>query len=215
MNNLFLHNKLNKMVILITIGLVMIVLLLMYLKLNTSVSKVLQWPILYYHLPLAINTFFAYFLVMIFSVFYLITRNEIWDIRAHSIAEVGTVFCFLVLITGSIWGRLNWGVFWSWEPRLASMLLLFIIYIIYFMVREFGGHYEQSSRLASVVGILAFIDVPIIYYAVDMWSAEAQLHPQRNIRESDPTITWILPIAIISAFKSKLHKKQITATRYQ
>ena len=198
MNKLFLHNQLNKMVILITIGLVMIVLLLMYLKLNTSVSKVLQWPILYYHLPLAINTFFAYFLVMIFSVFYLITRNEIWDIRAHSIAEVGTVFCFLVLITGSIWGRLNWGVFWSWEPRLASMLLLFIIYIIYFMVREFGGHYEQSSKLASVVGILAFIDVPIIYFAVDMWSAEAQLHPQRNIRESDPTITWILPIAVIS-----------------
>ena len=198
MNKLFLHNKLNKMVILITIGLVMIVSLLMYLKLNTSVSKVLQWPILYYHLPLAINTFFAYFLVMIFSVFYLRTRDEIWDIRAHSIAEVGTVFCFLVLITGSIWGRLNWGVFWSWEPRLASMLLLFIIYIVYFMVRKFGGHYEQSSKLASVVGILAFIDVPIIYYAVDMWSAEAQLHPQRNIRESDPTITWILPIAIIS-----------------
>lgn len=198
MNTSFLQYKFHKTVFIITAALVMIVLFLIFQKLNTSVSKVLQWPILYYHLPLAINTFFAYFMVMVCSVCYLKTRNEIWDIRAHSIAEVGTIFCFLVLVTGSIWGRLNWGVFWSWEPRLVSMLLLFIIYIVYFMVRQFGGHYEQSSKLAAVVGILAFIDVPIIYYAVDMWSPEVQLHPQRNIRESDPTITWILPLAIIS-----------------
>ncbi len=198
MKTTFFQNKIHRIVTGIAALLALVVLFLIFQKLNSSVSKVLQWPILYYHLPLAINTFIAYFMVMIYSIFYLKTKDEIWDMRANSIAEVGTIFCFLVLVTGSIWGRLNWGVFWSWEPRLVSTLLLFLIYIVYFMVRKFAGHYEKSSKLAAVVGILAFIDVPIIYYAVDMWSPEVQLHPQRNIRESDPSITWILPLSIIS-----------------
>ena len=105
---------------------------------------------------------------------------------------------FEIRLSLTIWGKLNWGVFWSWEPRLITTSLLFIMYIVYFMIRKFGGNYEKSSKLSSIVGIMLFVDVPIIYYSIDMWSSEVQLHPTRNISQSDPSITWILPVAIIS-----------------
>ena len=198
MKHRFLNNKINKFIFFSTILLSLFVLYIIFEQLNTDIDKVLQWPILYYHLPLAINTFFAYSIVTIFSIIYIRTNNEIWDTRAYCIAEVGTLYCFLVLVTGSIWAKLNWGVYWSWEPRLVSTFLLFILYLIYFMIRKFGGHYEKSSKLAAVVSILAFIDIPIIYFAVDMWSPEVQLHPQRDIKASDPMITAVLPVAILS-----------------
>ena len=69
-----------------------------------------------------------------------------------------------------------------------------------FMLRKFSGYYERSSRLAAVIGIIILVDLPIIYYSVDMWAPEVQLHPQRTIRESDDTVTWILPIATVAFF---------------
>ena len=200
MKNAFFKNKINQIVSFLAIFLSIVVIFIMIKKLDIQVNKVLQWPILYYHLPLAINTFFGCIMLAICSLFYLITKDYKWDMRAKSFAEVGFVFCTLVLITGSIWGKLNWGVFWSWEPRLVSTLLLFIIYIVYFMLRQFSGYYERSSRLAAIIGVIILADIPIIYYAVDMWAPEVQLHPQRTIRESDQSVTWILPLAIISFF---------------
>ena len=198
MNKKFLNDPINKIVVIISILLSILLLTIIYIKTGTTIKKVLQWPILYYHLPLAINSFFACFLVMICSVMYLKTNNYHWDMKTMSFAEVGMLYCFLVLLTGSIWGKLNWGVFWSWEPRLITTSLLFIMYIVYFMIRKFGGNYEKSSKLSSIVGIMLFVDVPIIYYSIDLWSSEVQLHPTRNISKSDPSITWILPVAIIS-----------------
>tara|TARA_B100000700_G_C15001723_1_gene836613 strand:+ start:644 stop:1318 length:675 start_codon:yes stop_codon:yes gene_type:complete len=200
MNKSFLNNIINKVTFYFAIILSIIVLLIMINKLNVKVNKVLQWPILYYHLPLAINTFFGCLMLSICSFLFLFTNNYKWDLRAKVFAEVGAIFCLLVLITGSIWGKLNWGVFWSWEPRLVSTFILFIIYIVYFMLRKFSGYYERSSRLAAVIGVIILVDIPIIYYAVDMWAPEVQLHPQRTIRESDETVTWILPIATAAFF---------------
>ena len=198
--NRFLDSSINKILFLIAIILSLIVIIIMTNKLNVQVNRVLQWPILYYHLPLALNTFLGCFLLAISSLLYIITRKNIWDIVAKSFAEIGFLFCFLVLVTGSIWGKLNWGVFWSWEPRLVSTLLLFIIYIVYFMLRNFSEYKERGSRLAAIVGIIMLVDIPIIYYSVDMWTPEVQLHPQRSIRDSDESITWILPIAMIAFF---------------
>tara|TARA_B100000131_G_scaffold107796_1_gene104570 strand:- start:391 stop:1065 length:675 start_codon:yes stop_codon:yes gene_type:complete len=222
MNNNFLNNKIHKLICGLAVFLSVIVLIIMINKLNVQVNKVLQWPILYYHLPLAVNTFLGCIMLAISSFMYLYTKNYKWDLRAKSFAEVGFLFCFLVLITGSIWGKLNWGVFWSWEPRLVTTLLLFIIYIVYFMLRKFSGYYERASRLAAIIGVIILVDIPIIYYSVDMWAPEVQLHPQRSIKDSDDSITWILPLAIIAFFfvflslyiyrlfvEKKLHMKEL------
>ena len=142
-----------------------------------------EWAqrIFYYHVPLAWNAFLGYFGVMIFSITYLISRNTKWDVLAQAAAEVGTIFCLLILITGPIWAKPIWGKAWTWEPRLTTTLILFLLFIGYFMIREFGGPYERSSRYAAVIGILASIDIPIIYYAVDFWSPQVQSHPQRDM----------------------------------
>jgi len=131
-----------------------------------------EWAqkIFYYHVPLAWNFFIAYLIAMIYSVKYLINRDDYSDIVAMVWAEIGTMFCLLVLITGPIWATPIWGKPWTWEPRLTTTLLIFLTYIIYFMVREFSGTTEQGARHGAIISILAFIDVPIIYFAVDMWS---------------------------------------------
>jgi len=160
-----------------------------------------EWAqkIFYYHVPLAWNFFIAYLIAMIYSVRYLIKRDEKSDVFAMVWAEIGTIFCMLVLITGPIWATPIWGKPWTWEPRLTTTLLIFLTYIIYFMVREFSGTTEKGARLCAIISILAFVDVPIIYFAVDMWSPEAQAHPGRNtISESSNLIQNLFLISLVN-----------------
>ena len=103
--NKFFNILYNKILFIIAIVLSLVVITIMINKLDIQVNRVLQWPILYYHLPLALNTFLGCFLLAISSLLYIITRKKIWDIAAKSFAEIGFLFCFLVLVTGSIWGK--------------------------------------------------------------------------------------------------------------
>jgi len=136
--------------------------------------------IFYLHVPIAWSAFLGSFFVMMFGVLYLITKKEKWDKLSLSSAEVTLVFTSLILITGPIWAKPVWGQPWSWEPRLTTTLILFLIYLGYFMVRGYTVSYELSARLSAVVGIIAFIDIPIIYKSVTFWSPDAQAHPQTN-----------------------------------
>ncbi|MBH49677.1 MAG: cytochrome C assembly protein [Candidatus Marinimicrobia bacterium] len=137
--------------------------------------------IFYFHVPSAWIAFLSYFIVMITAILFLYTNHKHWDNVSLAAAEIGTLFTAIVLITGPIWAHPVWGKAWSWEPRLTTTLILFLIYIGYFMIRSFGGNPEKVSRVASVLGIIAFVDVPIIYFAVDMWSSEFQSHPPRTV----------------------------------
>jgi len=136
--------------------------------------------IFYLHVPVAWSAFLGSFLVMIYSIIYLVTRNSKWDRFALASAETTLLFTLLILITGPIWALPVWGQAWSWEPRLTTTLILFLIYVGYFMVRGYTISQELSARLAAVIGIIAFIDIPIIYQSVTFWSPEAQAHPQTN-----------------------------------
>jgi heme exporter protein C len=98
---------------------------------------------------------------------------------AVSAAELGVVFATIVLITGPLWARPVWGVFWRWEPRLTSMLVLFAMYVAYLLVRRYGAASGHTPRLAAVIGIAAFANVPLVYYSVQLWAAEQQLHPRQ------------------------------------
>ena len=134
--------------------------------------------IFYIHVPVAWTAFILYFLVMLSSILFLIKRDKIWDFRAYALAEIGTIFMALVLITGPIWAKPAWGYYWPWEPRLTTSLVLFLTYLGYFMIREYGGNPEQTSKYSAVVSIIAFLNVPLIFISVKFWLPEMQSHPQ-------------------------------------
>jgi len=134
--------------------------------------------IFYIHVPVAWTAFILYFLVMFSSILFLIKRDKIWDFRAYALAEIGTIFMALVLITGPIWAKPAWGYYWPWEPRLTTSLVLFLTYMGYFMIREYGGNPEQTSKYSAVVSIIAFLNVPLIFISVKFWLPEMQSHPQ-------------------------------------
>ncbi|MDA0733278.1 MAG: cytochrome c biogenesis protein [Chloroflexi bacterium] len=130
--------------------------------------------VFYFHVPMAIMSFLAFFVVFIASILYLIKRDQKWDRLAHAAAEVGVVFVTLALITGIIWARPVWGVWWTWEPRLTTTLILWLIYVAYLMIRAYAPNRTQGALYAAVVGIVGFVDVPIVYYSVQWWRS---IHP--------------------------------------
>ena len=130
--------------------------------------------IFYFHVPLAMMTFLAVFVLLVASVGYLWTRERAWDDLGRAASEVGTVFCTLVLVTGPIWAKPAWGVWWTWEARLTTTLLLWLLLVGGRMVRSYAANRDQGARLAAVVGIVAALDVPIVYKAVDWWRGQ---HP--------------------------------------
>lgn len=165
-----------------------------------NVAQGIFGNIFYVHVPIAWTAFILYFFVMICSVYYLINKKMIWDNRAYAFAEVGTIFMALVLVTGPIWAKPAWGYFWPWEPRLTTSLVLFIIYIGYFMLREFGGNLEQTSKYSSVIGIIAFLNVPLIFISVKFWLPEMQSHPQvgQYFDTSNPIPKYLITFSFIT-----------------
>ena len=156
--------------------------------------------IFYIHVPVAWTAFLLYLCVMISGILFLTKKDKVWDHRGLAFAEVGTIFMFLVLTTGPIWDKPAWGIFWPWEPRLTTSLILFLIFLGYFMLREFGGNPEQVSRYAAVVGILAFLDVPLIFLSVKFWLPEMQSHPQvgQYFDSANPLPTYLLIFSFLS-----------------
>ena len=156
--------------------------------------------IFYIHVPVAWTAFLLYLCVMISGILFLKKKNKVWDRRGLAFAEVGTIFMFLVLTTGPILAKPAWGIFWPWEPRLTTSLILFLIFLGYFMLREFGGNPEQVSRYAAVVGILAFLDVPLIFLSVKFWLPEMQSHPQvgQYFNSANPLPTYLLIFSFLS-----------------
>jgi heme exporter protein C len=130
--------------------------------------------IFYFHVPIAMMTFLSVFVLLAGSVGYLWTRNTAWDNLSRAATETGLVFCSLVLITGPIWAKPAWGVWWTWEARLTTTMLLWLLLVASLMVRSYAENRDLGARLAAIVGIVAAVDVPIIYKAVDWWRGQ---HP--------------------------------------
>jgi len=131
--------------------------------------------IFYVHVPLAWNAFLGFAMVFFFSFRYLATRDSKWDARAQAAAEVGVLFTTLVLITGPIWAKPVWGIWWTWDARLTLTLVLWLIYMGYLMLRRYVESPDRRAVLAAVVGVTGFIDVPLVYFAIRWWRTQ---HPQ-------------------------------------
>lgn len=131
--------------------------------------------IFYFHVSSAWVAFFAFFVTFVFSVLFLFKRKRIFDTYAYVSAEIGIVFTLIVLTTGPIWAKSAWNTWWVWEPRLITTLILFFIYIAYIMIRHMDGVWDKKARLAAVFGIIGFVDVPIVFFAIRWW--QTKLHP--------------------------------------
>ncbi len=130
--------------------------------------------IFYYHVPSAWTAFLCFIANFLASIVYLIRRNEKLDAFALSAAEVGVVFCTVVLVTGPIWARPVWGIWWTWDARLTSTLVLWLIYVSYLVLRRYtaGG---QSPVLAASLAVFGFVDVIFVYMAIRWFRTQ---HPQ-------------------------------------
>lgn len=137
-------------------------------------SMRLPQKIFYLHLPLAWWGLISFFIVFLAGIAYLKTRNDRWDALAGAAAEVGLVLAVLALITGSLWGKPAWGVWWTWDARLTTTLVMCFIYAGYLILRGLDIAPDRKARIAAVVGILAFLDVPLVFLSARLWS---YIHP--------------------------------------
>jgi heme exporter protein C len=138
--------------------------------------------IFYFHVPLAWVGFGAFAIVAVAGLLYLLRPSEVADRWARSAAEIGVVFTTLVLITGSIWGRAVWGTWWTWDARLTTTLILWTIYVAYLLVRAYAGDRVRAARYGAVIGIIGFLNVPIVYLSVVWWRT---LHPGPTVVTSE------------------------------
>jgi heme exporter protein C len=130
--------------------------------------------IFYYHVPSAWTAFLLFLINLVASVVYLVRRDPKADALAVVCAEVGVVFCTIVLVTGPIWARPVWGIWWTWDVRLTTTLVLWLIYVSYLVLRRFSDS-AQTPVLAAVLAIFGALDVPLVYFSI--WFFRTQ-HPQ-------------------------------------
>jgi heme exporter protein C len=142
--------------------------------------------IMYAHVPGAWLAYLAFVVTAISSAAYLWkrTRSLTWDRIAGASAEVGVLFMAISLITGSLWGRLTWGTFWTWDARLTTTAFLFVTYVGYLAVRGLGGTHHQRARRSAVLALLAVLEIPLVHFSVELWNS---LHQEASVltRNSD------------------------------
>ena len=137
---------------------------------------------LYIHVPTAWLAFLAFGITALSSALYLFpkTRAMAWDRVAGASAEIGVLYTGLTLVAGSIWGRITWGVYWTWDARLTTTALLFVLFLGYLALRRLPASHEQRARRCAIAGLIAFVDVPITYASVEWWRT---LHQGSTVRE--------------------------------
>lgn len=155
--------------------------------------------IFYVHLSLAWLAYLAFFLVFVASIAYLWRRRPGADHLARAAAELGVVCTTLVLVTGVLWGRPVWGVWWTWDARLTTTLVLWFIYVGYLMARSAIADPDRAARVAAVIGVVGFADVPVVQLSVTWWRT---LHPQPTLTRPGalPPEMWSVLLIAALAF---------------
>ena len=155
--------------------------------------------IFYLHLPVAISTFLACLVCFIASIGYLSQRQMWWDHLAAASARVSVQLCSVVLITGMIWGRSAWGQWWTWSPRLTFSLVLWLLYVVYLMVRMSIESPQRRAIVGAVYAIIAFLDVPLVYLSVrlmpDIHPVSVELEPAMKLTLA----AWFVPVLLLSS----------------
>jgi len=172
---------------------------LIFMVVPTEQQMGIVQRIFYFHVSSAWMAFLGFFLVAGASAVYLRNGSRGADRLAEAAAEVGVLFCSLVLVTGPIWARPIWGVWWTWDPRLTMTVILWAIYASYLMLRAFGGEDDAVRRYAAVLGIVGVLDIPIIMVSVRLLRG---MHPAviaRNEGGSGLVDPWMRIALVVSA----------------
>ncbi len=151
----------------------------------------------YVHLPSAINAFLACFVAFVAGIGYLWQRRMKWDHLAAAAAKVAALMCTVVLITGVIWGRKAWGMWWDWSPRLTFSLMLWLLYVVYLIIRPAIESPERRAPISAVYAVAAFLDVPLVWLSVRLLP---DIHP-KSIEMTGPMkltlIVWFVPVTLL------------------
>jgi heme exporter protein C len=152
-----------------------------YLAYQAPLEKTLGlvYKILYVHVPCVIPTYLGFALAAVGGMGFLRTREPRWDRLALAGAEVGVVFCSLMVMTGMIWAKPAWGAWWAWEPRLTSTAVLWFIYLAYLFVRAFATGSDSARTAAAVHAVIGVLVIPFVYFAVDL-AQDRGMHPSRE-----------------------------------
>ncbi|MGH2658310.1 MAG: heme ABC transporter permease CcmC [Actinomycetota bacterium] len=153
--------------------------------------------LMYVHVPAAWLAYLAFSVVFVGSVAYLITSRSRWDRLAAASAEIGVLFTALAIALGSLWGKPVWGTWWTWDPRLTTTAVLLLVYLGYLAVRRLPESPRRRGRWAAVVGILGFLDVPIVHLSVVWWRSLHQ--PPTVLRAGGPAIAGPMLAALLLA----------------
>jgi len=148
--------------------------------------------IMYLHVPSVLTAYLAFALVLLGSIAYLATRRPHWDRLAGSAGEIGVLFTGLTIVSGSIWGKPTWGTWWTWDARLTSTAVLFLVYVGYLLLRSVIDEPDARARYSAIVGILGAVNIPIVHFSVTWWRA---LHQPSTILGPEPS-PLALPLMI-------------------
>ncbi|MGH7427475.1 MAG: heme ABC transporter permease CcmC [Candidatus Methylomirabilaceae bacterium] len=150
--------------------------------------------IMYLHVPLILVSYLAFFVVFVTSILYLARRRERDDAIAYSSAEIGVLFTALAIAAGSIWGRPTWGTWWTWDARLTSTAILLLVFVGYLMLRALVDDPLRGATLCAVLGIIGFLDIPIIHMSVVWWRTLHQ--PASILRPGPSTVAPEMQVAL-------------------
>ena len=168
-------------------------------------SQGIVQKIFYIHVSSAMTMYLGFFISFLSGIFYLAERKTFWDELGCAASEVGWLFCLVVLLTGPLWARPIWGTFWTWEPRLTTTFLLFLIYSGYLFLRNVMEGAPRKPLASALIAIIAFIDVPLIHYSVKLWRG---VHPtvlsNRDGLPRSMSLTLAMTVVSLFAFFSVL-----------
>ena len=153
--------------------------------------------IMYVHVPSSFIALGIFAIIGTGSILNLVFKIKIMPLITKSLAPIGTIFTLISIVTGSLWGKPTWGIWWVWDARLTSMLILLLFYLGYIFTWKFIENFEKANKISSIIGIVGLINLPVIKYSVDWWST---LHQPSSITlTSAPTIhhTMLVPLLIM------------------
>ena len=154
--------------------------------------------IMYIHVPSSFIAIGCFGFIGIASIFNLVFKVKFVSLMAKSIAPIGCIFTLVSIVTGSLWGKPTWGIWWAWDARLTSMVILFCFYLAYILTWKFMTRFEKANKTTSIIAILGLFNLPVIKYSVDWWNT---LHQPSSITlTSAPTIHYTMLIPLIIMF---------------
>ena len=197
-NKIFLLN--NKLINSLLLSMILIVFVGLIYALFLSPPDYVQGDsvrIMYVHVPSSFIALGFFGFIGIASILNLIFKIKFVTLMAKSLAPIGCIFSLISIVTGSLWGKPTWGIWWVWDARLTSMAILLLFYLVYIFIWKYVKNFEKANKISSVIGIIGLFNLPVIKYSVDWWNT---LHQPSSITlTSAPTIhyTMLVPLVIM------------------